>query len=225
MSRTFLAALLAALILLAVRASEASPLSVAAGEDITVTLASNASTGYSWDAIAKGPVSVDKGVYSAAPPLSSAPSALAGAPGLGVFHVHARGGGEASIRFTYRRSWSPNEPAAVWTLPLSVRKATGPTEVGADVFYVHPGDPIALSLVANPSTGFGWSRPHGLDGRVVRYDGAKYHPPSQARPGAAGRMELHFTAATAGETSTVLFYQRQGVEPARAHTLLIRVAK
>lgn len=86
------------------------------GQSITVTLTSNASTGYSWSAYWTGNdgiVSVDGPSYS--PPPSA--SAMPGAPGTATTVIRGLKPGTQVVSFTYSR---PSDPASAEVKNLTV---------------------------------------------------------------------------------------------------------
>lgn len=85
----------------------ARAISVRAGETFVITLDSNATTGYSWQAPERTScVSLSSHRYEA--PGSS----LAGAPGKEHFEFTARSPGKENLLFRYLRPWENNVPPA-----------------------------------------------------------------------------------------------------------------
>jgi inhibitor of cysteine peptidase len=96
----------------------AQPVSVAAGEDFFIALASNVTTGYSWTATVGDAtiVSSEGGVYQ--PPASPA----MGAGGQQILIFHAIRPGTTTIAIVYARPFDPAKTAAqTLTFNVSVR--------------------------------------------------------------------------------------------------------
>jgi inhibitor of cysteine peptidase len=81
---------------------------VTAGEDFFIALASNPTTGYTWtQSIGSGYVLAYEGNVYQAPG-----NGLMGSGGQQIFIYHANRSGTTSIAFTYARPFEPNAPPA-----------------------------------------------------------------------------------------------------------------
>jgi predicted secreted protein len=118
--KRFLMALLAAMLAAApasafsphspvfIESDAASGITVAAGEDFFIALASNASTGYSWGQTLPSDLIVAYEGNVRQP----AAQAMPGAPGQQIFIYHANRTGTATIVLTYTRPFEPDAPPA-----------------------------------------------------------------------------------------------------------------
>jgi inhibitor of cysteine peptidase len=92
------------------------------GQTLMVTLASNPTTGYSWQ-VAEADKAVLRQVGDAEFK-SSAPSnpPLVGAGGTETFHFESIGAGTTTLRLVYRRSWETGvPPIKTYTVQIAVR--------------------------------------------------------------------------------------------------------
>ncbi len=92
---------------------------VSAGQDITVVLCSNASTGYSWGAA----VVADTGVATVASPTNSEPAKeslpIVGQAGGEVVKLHAVAAGKTTVTLSYGQPWEGGTKGA-WTYELAL---------------------------------------------------------------------------------------------------------
>lgn len=77
---------------------------------------------------------------------------------------------------------------------------------------VAAGSDFAISLPANPSTGYDWRLADSIEGPIVDYAGSDYHPEpgSENRIGAGGRELLSFRALRGGQAKIDLEYAGPG---------------
>lgn len=90
------------------------------GQEISLTLAANHTTGYSWAREDDGGivVLVEPPAYSA----GAAPAGMVGVGGVETWRLRATAAGTAVLRFAYRRPWEKNTPPArTVTLNVIVR--------------------------------------------------------------------------------------------------------
>lgn len=94
---------------------------LAIGQELTLALESNPSTGFAWevaDLNAGLLVQVGDPEYKA--PQSGAP--LVGAAGTQVFHFKAKAAGQVELKLNYRRAWEKDvPPAKTYTVTLTIR--------------------------------------------------------------------------------------------------------
>jgi inhibitor of cysteine peptidase len=90
---------------------------------------------------------------------------------------------------------------------ISLTAADAGTTVQAKV-----GDPITITLEANPTTGYDWHLQPGLDEAVVSYVQQTYEQGAAASGlvGAGGVDVIEFKAAGAGTTTISLAYTQAG---------------
>ena len=88
---------------------------------LTVTLCSNPTTGFQWDAdpAISAPSVIAQDSYEFVQPLVDASEMIAGAPGKDVWVFKSLNEGTATISFSYSRPWEGGEKD-VWTLVLEV---------------------------------------------------------------------------------------------------------
>jgi inhibitor of cysteine peptidase len=89
---------------------------LAVGEDLVVTVCSNASTGYGWSDPVIGDPAVLAPTGSIARP---APSPMPGAPGTQTFGFRAVGSGTTEVTMSYDQPWEGGDKGA-WTLTARV---------------------------------------------------------------------------------------------------------
>jgi len=88
-----------------------------AGDQLTVRLISNASTGYQWVVVDEGPL------VQAGDPVYEQPEAdnAVGAAGTQLFTFDAPEAGAGTLTLEYRRSWETTAPAEdTWTVDVTV---------------------------------------------------------------------------------------------------------
>jgi inhibitor of cysteine peptidase len=80
--------------------------SVAVGETISLTLAGNPTTGYTWEL-----AEIDRAVLAPGPaPAFAADSSLTGAGGVFTFRLAALKAGSSAVKLSYRRPWETGVP-------------------------------------------------------------------------------------------------------------------
>lgn len=80
--------------------------SVTVGETISLTLAGNPTTGYTWEM-----TEIDRAVLAPEPaPAFAADSSLTGAGGRYTFHLSALKAGSSAVKLSYRRPWETGVP-------------------------------------------------------------------------------------------------------------------
>jgi inhibitor of cysteine peptidase len=89
-----------------------------------------------------------------------------------------------------------------------MRRYDEPTET----IQVAAHEQFAISLAANPTTGYGWQA--SVDRDYVELHSQEFEPGAQA-PGAAGRELFQFRARQAGKTAIDFEYRRPWGGPAR----------
>ena len=93
------------------------PTKLAVGQQLTVQLPSNATTGYSWAIAGMGGLKqVGKAVYDA----PNKPGVV-GAAGTETFTFAASSRGAGQLTLEYRRPWEKGVPAAkTWSVPITI---------------------------------------------------------------------------------------------------------
>jgi predicted secreted protein len=92
---------------------------------------------------------------------------------------------------------------------------------------VRPGERFAVTLNANPTTGYAWALAADPDPKVLRPLGSSFERPADAPPGAGGQDVWTFDAVGRGNATITLVYRRpweQHTPPARTHVVTVRVA-
>jgi inhibitor of cysteine peptidase len=95
----------------------------------------------------------------------------------------------------------------------------GPLEIGK-------GEPLTITLDANPTTGFEWQLAAPLDDKVMKLIGHDFRRSETARVGAGGTDVWTFKAIGTGSTTITLEYRRpweKDVPPAARKTFPIVV--
>ena len=95
----------------------------------------------------------------------------------------------------------------------------GPLEIGK-------GEPLTITLDANPTTGFEWQLAAPLDDKVMKLIGHTFRPTDSAREGAGGTDVWTFKAIGTGSTTIMLEYRRpweKDVPPAAHKTFPVVV--
>ena len=82
-----------------------------------------------------------------------------------------------------------------------IPSANGPLDISK-------GDPLTISLDANPTTGFEWQLAAPLDDKVLKLIAHDFHPSATARVGAGGTDVWTFKAIGTGSTTITLEYRR-----------------
>ncbi len=90
-----------------------------AGDDLTIVLCSNATTGYSWGpaAVSDTAVATVSSQEYSAPAQASLP--IVGQAGGEVVKVHAAAPGTATVKLDYGRPWDPTT-SGTWTYQLTL---------------------------------------------------------------------------------------------------------
>ena len=193
------------------------------GENITIALRSNPTTGYQWTLLPLQPhsvITIDKGAFVR--PQSN----LTGAPGWMVWHVNAKDLGLTTLTFQYARSFEKTAPPAR-TVVVVVRcdPHTSAVKTGSQVFYCQPNDAFDVTL-PNPQDGFQWNiLDKSYDGGVLLSLGRTQIPGKPGKPGTPPMTVQHFRAVGVGSTKATLMYQKPGVEQAAVSTTVVRVEK
>lgn len=119
----------------------------------------------------------------------------------------------------------PRRPVAALLLLAAVAFAA---DDAPEQRAVRPGERFAVTLEANPTTGYAWSLAADPDPAVVRSLGSSFERPSDAPPGAGGRDVWTFDAVGVGSATITLVYRRpweRETPPARTHVVTVRVAR
>jgi inhibitor of cysteine peptidase len=206
------------------RVSNGTTVRAQPGDNLTISLAENPTTGYSWNVTTTGGLAITKDEYV----LSDASGNLVGSGGIHTWYLTA--GQAATQKFTaiYKRPWEQttgNEMMFVMTFTVS--EATGgmvfnETNNGTTV-TLPMNTPFAIRLNENPTTGFSWNATIS-DSLTVISD--QYIPPEAVRPGAGGVHEWSLKGTKAGTQTFSAIYKRPweaatGSEPSFAMTFRI----
>jgi predicted secreted protein len=191
-------------------------LAVVAGGTFTVTMCSNPSTGFSWEQPA-----FDHTFLASLDHVATAPGEqLVGAAGSETWTFRVLGDGKGTLAFSYSQPWNGGTKAA-WTLTINVSTAAANATrtvscdergvvtgvVRPDPLTVSVGETLAITLCANPSTGFSWNRvDFGNSGfQLVSHETAAS---ATGLIGASGTETWTFKALRAGDADLVFWYLR-----------------
>lgn len=95
-----------------------SEISASVGENFTISLESNQSTGYSWSV---GMVSDNSQVVVAGMDYDLPDNAKTGQGGAEVWHMKAVAPGTVKLMFYYARSWEKEAPAKTLTFTVNIK--------------------------------------------------------------------------------------------------------
>jgi len=124
---------------------------------------------------------------------------------------------------------------ALLTLLVALAVATGcrpQQEVKASIdddgreMQLKKGQPLVVTLEANPTTGYTWEVAEPLDEQVLRQAGEPEFKPESDLAGAGGVQILRFEAVNAGQTALKLAYRRsweKDVEPLNTFSIQVIV--
>ncbi len=191
------------------------------GGTLVITLCSNASTGFRWDAPVYDRAHLRLVAHTSAGPHVVMP----GAAGTETFSFSVIGSGSTSVRFTYSQPWAGGTKAA-WAMSLGVRTFAapgGPVAVTCEQFaaaadssgrsfVARPvaariGSELVVRLCSNASTGFTWEPPV-YDHAAIRLVRVVSTPPGSKLAGAAGTETWTFRALTPGSHRVLFAYSR-----------------
>jgi len=189
---------------------------VAVGSTFTMTLCSNASTGFSWSAAAKiGDTTVLQQIDHE---YLAPTSLLIGAPGKEVWTFKGLKDGVTSFSMTYSQPWEGGQKD-VWTFegnavvgsPLSVGVTCDEFEAQGNVtkaLQANIGDTFMVTLCSNATTGFIWSEATIGDPSVVAWTSHGAWGPVTDLVGAPGNEAWSFRALKMGQTTISMDYSR-----------------
>lgn len=196
------------------------------GEEATISLRSNPTTGYQWSVKAMKPqhgFTIDKGAYVR--PTSAAP----GASGWTVYHVKQGETGLTTLVFTYARAFEKGKPPArTFTVVVRSEPSTSAARSTSQVFYCQPGDEFSIPL-ASPDAAWTWKlMERSYDGGVLQSLGRTVVPAPAPKPKQKPQPATtiqRFRAVGVGDTKAILTYEKEGVEHAAVNTTAVRVEK
>lgn len=85
------------------------PITLAVGQELTLTLESNATTGFAWEAAGLNTAILEQ---VGEPEYKAPSSSLVGAGGVQVFRFKAKAAGQVELKLNYRRAWEKDVPPA-----------------------------------------------------------------------------------------------------------------
>lgn len=134
---------------------------VPAGQSVVLDLASNPTTGYSWEV-----VQTDRTFGYPTEKFIGSGSGAIGAGGTQEFTWNTTSPlnlvGEHTVKLDYRRPWDAAHPAKTFTFTVNVVGAPAHSTVyitftdNGGHFSVKQGQDVAVQLQSNPSTGYAW---------------------------------------------------------------------
>ncbi len=211
----------AAVVTIGCDAFEATPDATAAvdapvGGAVVVSLCSNPSTGFRWEAPVSSDASVARvgGWTYVAPADATQP----GASGTEVLTLVAGAAGHATVTASYSQPWDGGQEGA-WTLTLDVVvrdavpvaidcAAFGDSTAASASVDAPSGSAVVLTVCSNASTGFTWTAPSTSDPAVAVPGAWVWVPPAEPMPGAAGSQVLTIAADAAGTAVISASYDR-----------------
>jgi inhibitor of cysteine peptidase len=209
---------------------------VPSDSQLTVSLASNPTTGYEWVLAGISDMSVVELVDTYFVPY---PSDLMGTGGMEVWTFQIVHGGSSLISIEYRQPWEEGvDPADTFSLNVVAHPTPTPTDtdspcaVGLDASYDGKAVEVPLdcqlkvSLGSNPTTGYEWVLAGISDRSVVEFTDAVYLDSPSDLMGAGGMEVWTFQTVHAGSSLISMEYRRpweEGGDPAHTFSLNIIV--
>jgi inhibitor of cysteine peptidase len=192
------------------------PIEADVGDEFTITVASNPTTGYEWQLAQPLVGGVLLFVTSEYEP-DETDTEIEGAGGKEVWSFEAEGLGDTTVFMKYVRSWEGNAtPADQRSFNIIVNSAE-----------VNVGDEFTITLDSNATTGYEWQLADTLDESILELVGSEYTIPNDEGLVGAGGIEVWtFKAAGFGETDVSMEYVRPWEEdgtPAKERTFSITV--
>ncbi len=195
---------------------------VSAGQNFTITLDSNQTTGFTWQLAQALDASLVQ--YVGKDYVAPTDTSLVGAPGEEVWQFQALKEGTTTIVLQYSQAWdTATPPAKKHTVNLTINKTTNEM---SDAFNIQVGQTFNLTLDSNQSTGFSWAIVQEPDAAILKLNSHNYVASSSGQLGAAGKEVWQFQGIAAGTTSMVLQYQKAGdTVPDKKDTVKVTVTK
>jgi inhibitor of cysteine peptidase len=190
-------------------------IAVAVGQEFTIELESNASTGYSWQLT--GPLS--PAVVKVSNKYVPGPNAdkLAGAPGTEKWVFKGVSAGDAVILMQYMPPGTGGQPGDTVNISVTVGGTAAPTSsmktyTKADKnITVKAGQEFAIVLDSNPTTGYTWNITGPLSPAVVKVSNTYTPGPNaQKLEGAGGTDKWVFKGVSAGDALIQMEYLPPG---------------
>ncbi len=176
---------------------------VTVGDEFSVTLSSNPSTGYKWTS------SFSKsGILQLVSDDYVAGGNVPGSPGNQVFKLKAIKEGKCNVTFRYYRPFEgikSNTRTIVYNIEVSSKKSTITLQEGK-INRIKLSDIAIVKLSSNPTTGYSWyytsSRTNAL--KLVSDE----YIASSNMPGASGTQVFNFEATARGRVRLTFRYYR-----------------
>ena len=182
---------------------------VKTGEQFTISLKSNPTTGYSWQ-----PEFDSSFLELIETSFVSDSPELVGAGGVEKFVFLAHREGQVEITFEYKRPWE-DQPIQEKYRKVSI------TDSGISILNGKIGETITISLISNPTTGYSW-QPE-FDSSFLKLVNTEFVPDS-TNLGAQGMETFEFLMLKQGETKVKMLYKRPWEnEVLDEHVTLIRI--
>jgi len=195
----------------------AETIEVTVGEEFTISLDSNPTTGYSWELTSPLPAWLE--LVGSEYILTPTDPPVVGGGGVEGWTFRASDAGTASLTFEYRRPWETDQPPAERKTFVVIARPAGET------IEVTVGQNFVISLESNPSTGYSWELATPLPAWLALI-GSEYIPTPIDPPmvGSGGIEEWTFRA-NAGGMATLTFEYRRPWEkdqpPAKRKTFIV----
>jgi inhibitor of cysteine peptidase len=197
-------------------------ITVNAGQNFTVTLDSNQTTGFTWQ-LAQA-LDANLVQYVGKDYVEPADTTVVGAPGKEIWQFQALAEGKTTIVLQYSQAWdTTTPPAKQHTVNLTINKTTSEM---SDAFNIQVGQTFTLSLDSNQSTGSSWTMVQAPDAAILKLNNQTYVASTSGQVGAPGKEVWKFQGLAAGTTSMVLQYQQAGsTVPDKKDTVKVTVTK
>lgn len=201
------------------------------GEDFSVSLEGNPSTGYIWS-LSEEP---DTGLISLASKDIFDSGDMPGAPAMQVFNFDALAEGSTELKFEYSRPWETDvEPERTCT--VSVMISAGSSEPAREFsdpntpIDVKKGEDFVIALESNPSTGYLWELVEEPDSSILAFESMRYVQPvtEEGTVGAPGKELWRFDTLEAGSAKISFKYVRpweKDAEPEKTAEFTVNVSE
>jgi len=195
----------------------AETIEVTVGEEFTISLDSNPTTGYSWELTGPLPAWLEL-IGSEYIPTPTDPP-MVGSGGIEEWTFRANAAGTATITFEYRRPWEEDQPPAERKTFVIVARGSGET------IEVTVSQDFVISLESNPTTGYSWELTGPLPAWLELIGTKFILTPTDPPTVGGGGVESWTFRANDASTATITFEYRRPWEkdqpPAERKTFVI----
>jgi inhibitor of cysteine peptidase len=207
-----------------------STVTLSPGDDLTISLSGNPTTGYLWEVSGQLDAAVIK---ASGEPGFQKESGLIGAGGTQTNQFEAVAPGQLTLTMVYHRPWEKGTaPEKTFAVTVVVQTAQPAREIsltkkddGAAV-EMTAGEALHVSLAANPTTGFTWEAVPTPNAAVLAEQGEAEYKPESSLEGAPGVLTLTFKAVGPGQVKLALVDHQpwdKDTPPAETFTVSVTV--